>query len=94
MDQHTTIWKYQLLHKENQHIDMPGDAKVLCVQVQDGIPCLWAKVDPAAKPRTRTISVIGTGWVFECRPRAYIDTFQQAGGALVYHVFELTARGL
>lgn len=93
MDRKTVVWKYQLLHEEDQHIDMPGDAQILCVQLQGDRLCLWVLVDPKAKPRTRTISVIGTGQSVEWRPREYIDTVQPANG-LVYHVFELTVRGL
>jgi hypothetical protein len=85
-----TVWKYSLLCEENQHIDMPGQAEILCMQLQDHIPCLWALVDPKAAFRTRVISVVGTGGDMENCPRKYIGTFQINNG-YVYHVFEMVA---
>jgi hypothetical protein len=74
-------------------LTMPPGAEILCVQVQDGVPCVWARVDDDPydqRPRDeRVIAVYGTGHANTIGK--YIDTFQLAGGNLVFHAFELGA---
>ena len=36
-----SIWKQYLKVQDVQKILLPKGAKILCVQVQKGIPCLW-----------------------------------------------------
>jgi len=43
-----SIWKYPLQVTDAQTIDVPEGSEALSVQVQNGTPCLWARVDPAA----------------------------------------------
>lgn len=81
-----TIWKYPLQIIDEQIIPMPAGAEILCCQVQRGIVCLWARVDPSAATTERRIHIRGTG-----HPGAtgeYIGTFQAENGALVFHVFD------
>ena len=86
-----TVFKYPLQVKDKQEIQMPVGAEILCVQVQGGTPCLWAKVDTeAAYDIKRTIRIYGTGHhINQDEPLDYIGTFQLENGVLVFHVFEL-----
>lgn len=88
-----TIWKYQLKISEDQRIEMPAGAKILSVQAQNKVPCLWALVDPEAEKEKRFFEVFGTGnpiKEYEVTSRKFIDTFQAYCGSLVFHVFEYT----
>lgn len=86
----TTIWKYPLKLQDHQSVDMPLGAEILTVQFQDGIPCLWAKVDSMMhNKKLRSIALVGTGHpVSEDGGCRYIGTCQQ--GPFVWHWFELT----
>ena len=50
-----TIWKYELAMIGRQTVPMPADAEILSVQVQAGVPCLWALVKPDAPTAPRFI---------------------------------------
>jgi len=80
-----TIWKYPLAITERASILVPKGATFLDVQVQRGIPCLWALVDSAAPEEDRTIVIHGTGHLVG-EGLSYIGTVQ--AGSLVWHVFE------
>lgn len=85
-----TIWKYPLKLTEEQIVEMPANAHVLCVQTQYGVPNLWALVDPVNLPEARKFLTFETGHVNTALAGLvnYIGTFQIAQGHLVYHVFE------
>ena len=88
-----TIWKFELETTDKQTIEMPVDSEILTVQTQNGEPCLWALVDPAAEKETRTFEVFGTGHTLHYDmgiTKDYIGTYQLNSGALVFHVFEHT----
>jgi hypothetical protein len=56
------IWKYDLEITDEQSFKMPKDAELLTVQLQYGVPMLWAVVNPFAPGRPyRTIFIHGTG---------------------------------
>ena len=82
-----SIWKYELRVTPEQTIEMPFKSKILTIQVQHEIPCLWALVDPDLHNVLRDICIRGTGHKFDGLGE-YIGTFQQADGSLVWHVFE------
>ena len=84
------IWKYPLEVVPQQTVEMPFGSKILTVQVQQETPCLWALVDPGLYTVRREIHIVGTGHELEISLSAlkYINTFQQANGSLVWHVFE------
>ena len=82
------IWKFPLGVTDVQVLEVPFGAKFLTVQVQNGVPCLWALVNPESGKVGRTIEVFGTGHHMDESDREYIGTFQLSGGALVFHVFE------
>jgi hypothetical protein len=82
-----TIWKYPLAVESQVILTMPIDARILTVQMQNGVPTLWAEVDPDSKSKeSRYVEVIGTGFDFE--PGTYIGTVQD--GLFVWHFYEVT----
>lgn len=82
-----TIWKFEL--PSGGITKMPANAEVLCVQSQNGNPCLWALVN-SDEPMVemRYFKVYGTGHSIPENPGKYIGTFQLQSGAFVFHVFE------
>lgn len=87
----TAVWKYPLslpLEGAQVCIRMPFAARILCVQVQNGVPCLWAIVQPKEELVERVFDIVGTGAAIPPTARHYIGTVQLGGGALVLHVFE------
>lgn len=57
-----TIWKYTLEITDIQHVDLPEGAEVLHVDNQNESLCMWALVDPKAKPGPmRYFEIFGTG---------------------------------
>lgn len=84
---HIRVFKYPLPVDDYVAITMPAAAEVLTVQVQNGRPYLWAKVDTRRPAVTHGFYVVGTGHPFPVLARAYVGTFQLEGGGLVFHVF-------
>lgn len=78
-----TIWKFPLMKGD---IDMPVGARILDVQIQGGIPTLWAAVDSEAPTEKRHFYVVPTGGDNYNDTHDYIGTLQQHG--FVMHVFE------
>lgn len=88
------IWKYKLpvLAFGEIEIEMPEGAEMLqTVGVQNGVPCIWALVDPENKKEKRTIFIAGTGEHEVGTNTRYLGTYhvQEPGLNLVYHVFEV-----
>ena len=84
------IYKYRIEATDDQNIEMPVGAKILTVQNQYGIPCIWAMVDTNAEKERVHIKVYGTGHTIQDSDRLeYIGTFQMCGGALVFHAFKV-----
>jgi len=52
-----TIWKYELENISEQTIEIPHDSTLLDVQVQNGMPCIWALVDPDNIKCTRRLVI-------------------------------------
>lgn len=83
----TTIWKYPLLDNICT-IMMPLGAKVLHVEIQHEVPCLWALVNPEVITEPRHFQVISTGHPIEFPTDKFIGTFLTSNGKFVFHVFE------
>ena len=83
-----SIWKFNLQTIDKQVIEMPVGAELLTVQIQNGEPCLWARVDNNEMLEQRQIAIHGTGHELPDTTRKYIGTYQMAGGGLIFHVFE------
>ena len=80
-----TIWKYPISSVPCQKIEMPLNAEILCVQLQDHIPTLWALVETEEPKRIFYILTYYTGSYWIDEKGQYIGTYQLAG--LVHHVF-------
>ena len=80
-----SIWKFPIVRTDEQKIEMPVGAKVLSVQMQNGIPCIWAIIDTDARIESRSIAVVGTGNPCWCFTWAFIGTV--ADGDFMWHVF-------
>lgn len=77
----------------DQSFMMPMGAEILDVQVQNGVPTLWAFVDTDAPIVQRRIVMVGTGTDAFCatsqrQSRPYIGTVQLRNGMLVLHFFD------
>jgi len=73
-----TIHKFPL----SKILYMPMSAKILCVQVQDGKPYIWAEIETDAPKRRISIEVFGTGQELPSTPMEYIGSYQD------YHVYK------
>lgn len=82
-----SIWKYPLAVTDSQAVEMPQGSSILCLQMQDGVPCVWARVNPKAKKILRTFATYGTGHsLSDTASLRYVGTYQLPNG-LVFHVF-------
>lgn len=82
------IYKFPLVVQDNNAVEMPEEAMILCVQMQHGNPCIWAEVDTEKPKVTRNFQIYGTGHAMSDAYLDYIGTFQMHGGNLVFHLFE------
>lgn len=83
----TSVFKYELPMDDWVSVTMPEGAESLCVQVQHGKPCLWARVTVGASPAVHHFRIAGTGHNLGSNVGRHIGSFQLAGGELVFHVF-------
>jgi hypothetical protein len=84
------IFKYPFSVSDKIEINMPSEAEILSVQVQDEVPCIWAIVNTDSKIKIHTFFIYGTGqnvlgWD---NGMNYIGTFQLFGGKFVGHLFD------
>lgn len=72
-------------------IMMPIGAEILDVQVQNLLPYIWALVDadPNAPIEARMFRWAGTGHQIDDSIIDHIGTWQDCGGALIWHLFEI-----
>ena len=87
------IWKWTLPIADEQKLYIPKGAKILSVQTQNNLGCLWALCDETAEKEYRTLCVYGMGYAVSDNPGNYLGTFQLYGGNLVFHVFEKLTTG-
>jgi len=85
------IFKYPLDVTGTQTVMLPKGGKSLTVQVQHGVPCLWAAVDPEQGLEAIVIGIYGTGHELldKAQRMNYLGTFQLDDGDFIGHVFEL-----
>lgn len=81
------ILKYQLHVTDTQSVTIKGLRRILTVQVQYGVPCLWAVADPEGMPTTVIIGTYGTGNPLPAALGDYLGSYQLEDGNLVFHVF-------
>lgn len=85
-----TIFKYEIPHHVSGafSLSMPEGAEVLALQMQRGVPYIWAKVG-AGLLTERQFRIVATGERFRDDERyKYVDTFQDQG--YVWHLFEVS----
>ena len=92
------IWKYKIPIKDSFEIEMPRNARVLCVQPQLEFrdyplkpietSCIWVKTSGKDELVKRRFVIVGTGNPFDAEGLVYIGTWQEAEGRLVWHLFE------
>lgn len=89
-----TVYKYPLPMHREPAIEMPKEARILCVQVQKEVACVWAIVDPEQPTETRTFRLFGTGQPMDIvvGSHRYIGTFQLLAGDFIGHLFEPEGR--
>ena len=83
-----TIHKYTLQLTEWQSIQMPAESKILTIQMQNGVPCMWVEVDTSLQSVTRKFLTVGTGHAINDEV-VYLGTYQLYSGGLIMHVMEL-----
>lgn len=90
------VWKYALpmggwgvLPGVVCHIEMPAASQILTLQVQHGVPTLWAQVNPKSSVVTRVFQWVGTGTEAPSGSR-YVGTVQMRGGDFVFHLYEVS----
>jgi len=86
------VFKYPMVPRDEVTMLLPKGAEILTIQTQGETPCLWALVDPEQQDEPRRFRIAGTGHpinggLAEGWEWRYIDTFQLAGGALIFHAF-------
>ena len=82
-----TIWKYALDLDRGLAFDMPKDAEILDVQLQDTNPVMWAVVDPDAPLERRQFAIVGTGGPITFDAYEHVATYQD--GPDVWHILEV-----
>jgi hypothetical protein len=81
------IWKFPFNVNDEVILQVPKDAQLLSIQIQDGIPCLWAKVNPTMPKNPMKLGIYGTGHQHDAISGIFLATFQMQGGSLVFHAF-------
>lgn len=86
------IYKYPLQVTDKQVLWLPWGFKILTLQVQNEVPCIWAEVNPNEKINVPvSLCTIGTGYTLVTENKyslEYIGTYQLNKGALVLHVHQ------
>lgn len=82
-----TICKYPLDLTDQQTIELPIIREILDVQFQNGVACIWVKLESDDEVKELvTINTYGTGHLIPRIEQKYIGTYQD--GNFVFHVFE------
>ena len=81
----TVVWKTVLSISDEQTIDIPADAQMLCAAAQGNNFCIWYRCSPDAPKAPRRIRIAGTGHPISDEAWTYIGTCFY--GALVFHIF-------
>lgn len=85
------IWKYPLKVEDTQTLTIPTNGKILSIQTQDRVPCMWVLLDErdCCLLNKRTFHIHGTGNSLpsSINEDVFIGTFQL--GYFVGHVFEV-----
>ena len=80
------IWKYALNVTDEQRVMMPAGARVIHVDVQGGVLCIWAEVEVGNRPEERIFLVVGTGNPYPDGDVEHLGSVQMP--PFVWHVYE------
>jgi hypothetical protein len=80
-----TVYKYEIPIADRFVLQLPIGAEILHAECQNGVPCLWAKIDTEARRVGRRLYITGTGHPVSPTVR-HITSFQQ--GEFVWHLWE------
>lgn len=90
------VYKYGIRIEDDIVLTLPRGAEILHVDVQRN-PAdepedafVWALVDPSAEQVDRRFRLAGTGHGLPDDDLTHIGSFLMMGGALVFHLFEVT----
>ena len=83
------VYKYTLTQAYHQRISMPGNARIIHVDVQHDMPCVWAEVELEVSPRDVELYIVQTGMPLPNGEIKYVGTFMLDGGYYVGHVYQL-----
>jgi hypothetical protein len=84
-----TIYKYNV-EPDTFIVELPGDAKVLSVRIQNQKPKMWVLLDDEAPKIPRSFVAYGTGHLMVDERIKFIGTFQLDW--MVFHLFEILER--
>lgn len=84
-NENKVIWKYAFDFGATQH-SIPVAGKILDVQVQGGVPCMWVEVSPDSEREYRWFHIVGTGHQEILAGWDHVGTFQSP--PFVWHVYE------
>lgn len=80
-----TVYKYAL----EPEMKLPKGAKILSVNIQQDVLCLWSEVDTELPLEQRNFLAYGTGWqINPDSKREFIATVFGPSG-LVWHIYEV-----
>lgn len=84
------VYKYPLGYGERTVLSLPIGAELLHLGLQNGVPTLWALVEPGApEQQTRVLRFAGTGHPIEEQIIGHIGSVIDAELGLVWHLFEV-----
>lgn len=79
------ILKWELKLVGMQTLEIPAKSKIMTVQMQRQVPCIWTSCDESLPMAKLDVVLLPTG--YETPDWPYRGTIQLDGGALVFHVF-------
>ena len=82
------IYKYHIPIEDKFVLNLPLEAKVLCVQVIDSEPYIWAEIDDTAVSFPLRFKVKGIGHPCDdIEEMRYVGTFQIDNGVFIFHLY-------
>jgi len=81
------IWKYTFGVTDKFTIIMPFGTKILYVDTQRDVPCMWVEVKLSQIATERKFKLFGTGHEVDGE-LTYLGSFQLRNGDLVFHLYE------
>lgn len=83
------VFKYGVECADTFTIELPKNASILSLQIQNYMPYIWVLVNEEMPMETRRFRLVGTGHDIKERIIEFIGTFQMQDGKLVFHLFEI-----